>query len=72
MKGGSRKPGSYVARREKLREASNKTYPPDQGKSSSGKSSSGLRNPGASESRPSTPVNGKDIINWSNKSKDYR
>jgi len=58
MKGGSRKAGSYVARREKL-QASNKTYPPDQGNkvTSSGKSSSGLRISGASESRPSTPVN---------------
>ena len=65
MKGQRVKPGSYIDRRQKHQL---KTYPSDQGSvnkvTGSGKSSSGLRNPGSSESRPSTPVNGKDVINW--------
>ena len=56
--------GGYLARREKI-QAGNKTYA-DQGSdkkvTSSGKSNSGLRISG-SESRPTTPVNGKNVIN---------
>ena len=57
--------GGYLARRENKIGAGNKTYG-DQGSekkvTSSGKSNSGLRISG-SESRPTTPVNGKNIIN---------
>ena len=53
--------GGYLARREKI-QAGNKTYADDKKVTSSGKSNSGLRISG-SESRPTTPVNGKNVIN---------
>ena len=61
MKGGRIPKGGYLARRDQ--KLGNKTYV-DQGsdkKVTSGKSTSGLRIPGSSESRPPTPVNGKRL-----------
>ena len=63
MKGGRIPKGGYLAEREK-KLGNNKTYVDrgsDKKVTSSGKSISGLRNSGSSESRPPTPVNGKRL-----------
>ena len=63
VKGGRIPKGGYLARRDQ--KLGNKTYT-DQGSDKKLKSfkdsTSGLRNSGPSESRPSTPVNGKNEI----------